>query len=113
MHWVFLTLAILGEVTGTSLMKIFISDGYLVTGSLAAMFSVAISYLFLSQATLRIPVAFANAAWEGLGMVLIALISYTWLNEQINAIQLAGILLAIIGIVVVHIGYSQTEGKTS
>lgn len=46
MHWVFLTLAILGEVVGTSLMKIFISDGYLVTGSLAAMVSVAISYLF-------------------------------------------------------------------
>lgn len=113
MHWVFLTLAILGEVLGTSLMKIFISDGYLVTGSLAAMVSVAISYLFLSQATLRIPVAFANAAWEGLGMVLIALISYRWLNEQISLIQLIGIVFAVIGIVIIHIGYSQAEGNAS
>lgn len=109
MHWVFLTLAIVGEVVGTSLMKVFISEGYLIAGTAIAMMAVGLSYLFLSRATIRIPVTFANAAWEGIGMVLIAFISYLWLQEQISMVQAAGIVLSLVGIAVIHHGYQQEE----
>lgn len=112
MHWVFLTLAIIGEVVGTSLMKVFISEGYLIAGTVIAMMAVAISYLFLSRATIRIPVAFANAAWEGIGMVLIAFVSYLWLQEQISLVQMGGIVLSLIGIAVIHYGYEQEKEET-
>lgn len=109
MHWVFLTLAIVGEVLGTSLMKVFSSEGHIVLGTLVAMFAVGVSYLLLSQATLRISVTFANAAWEGLGMILITVVSFVWLQEQVSLFQLLGVVLALVGIAVVHYGYHQTE----
>lgn len=109
MHWVFLTLAIVGEVIGTLLMKLFISEGYLIAGTVIAMMAVGLSYLFLSRATIRIPVTFANAAWEGIGMVLIAIVSFLWLHEQISVAQAAGIILALVGITVIHHGYQQEE----
>lgn len=109
MHWVFLTLAIIGEVVGTSLMKLFVDEGYLVAGTAVAMLAVGLSYLLLSRATIRIPVTFANAAWEGIGMVLIAFISYLWLQEQISVVQAIGIALSLVGIAVIHHGYQQEE----
>lgn len=109
MHWVFLTLAIVGEVLGTSLMKVFSSEGHIVLGTLVAMFAVGVSYLLLSQATLRISVTFANAAWEGLGMILITVVSFVWLQEQVSLFQLLGVGLALVGIGVVHYGYHQAE----
>ena len=112
MHWVFLTLAIVGEVAGTSLMKAFINEGYLLIGTLVAMAAIAVSYMLLGKATLRIPVAFANAAWEGLGMVLIALVSFIWLHEQISTTQFIGIALSLIGIAVIHHGYNQDESTS-
>lgn len=112
MHWVFLTLAIVGEVLGTSLMKVFSSEGHVLLGTLVAMSAVGISYLLLSQATLRISITFANAAWEGLGMVLITGISFVWLQEQISPLQLVGLVLSLIGIGVVHYGYHQADEAT-
>ena len=109
MHWVFLTLAIVGEVLGTSLMKVFISEGYLVAGTTTAMMAVGLSYLLLSRATIRIPVTFANAAWEGIGMVLIAAVSYLWLQEHISILQAIGIVLSLLGIIIIHYGYQQEE----
>lgn len=112
MHWVFLTLAIIGEVAGTSLMKLFIDEGYVVAGTAVAMIAVGTSYLLLSRATIRIPVTFANAAWEGIGMVLIAFVSFLWLQEQISVVQAIGIVLSLIGITVIHHGYHQAETET-
>lgn len=112
MHWVFLTLAIVGEVAGTSLMKVFISEGYLIAGTAIAMMAVGLSYLLLSRATIRIPVAFANAAWEGIGMVLIAFVSYLWLQEQISLAQMGGIVLSLVGITVIHYGYEQENEES-
>lgn len=94
-------------------MKVFISEGYLIAGTVTAMIAVGISYLLLSRATIRIPVAFANAAWEGIGMVLIAIVSFLWLHEQISPTQTAGIILSLVGIAVIHYGYSQEEEKAA
>lgn len=111
MHWVFLTLAIIGEALGTSLMKFLVSDGYLVTGSLMAMASIAVSYTLLGKATAFLSVAFANATWECMGMVLIAAISFLFLKENISTTQLAGMVLSVIGIVIIHFGYQNNQSK--
>lgn len=109
MHWVFLVLAVIGEVIGTSIMKIFVSDGYLVAGIFSATIAIGISYCLLSQATIKLPVALANAAWESLGMVFIACTSFLFLKENISTTQFAGIALALIGIAVVHRGYQHND----
>lgn len=111
MHWVFLTLAVVGETLGTSAMKVFVSDGYLVTGIILAMVTIGISYTLLSKATVYLSIAFANAAWECIGMVIIAAISFLFLKENISLIQFTGMILSIIGIVVIHFGYKKSKAS--
>ncbi len=109
MHWFYLTAAVSAEVIGTTLMKFLVSADQLALGTLAALTMIALAYLFLGKATVRIPVALANAFWEGLGMILIALVSLQLLGETISLLQGAGIGVAIVGIVVLNYGHYQQE----
>ncbi len=112
MHWIFLILAVVGEVLGTTLMKLIVGEGYLLYGSLVAVAMIGLSYLLLSRATLRIPITLANAFWEGMGMVLIALVSLLWLGEQITEYQVAGLALALVGVGVTHYGYFRQQQES-
>lgn len=112
MHWLYLSLAVFAEVVGTIGMKHLISVGQLIQGTLAALAMIALAYLFLGRATLRIPVAVANAFWEGLGIVLIAFASYVLLGEQISFMQGIGIATAVLGIGIINYGHHQ-QGQTS
>ncbi|MFB9356085.1 DMT family transporter [Sneathiella chinensis] len=109
MHWVYLMLAVVGEVIGTTAMKALMVDGHQVIGTLIALGTVGLAYALMSRATLRIPVALANAFWEGFGMILIALISFWVLDEYIAPLQAAAIVLAVVGIVIVNYGHYQQE----
>src|SRR5690554_1742971 len=93
-------------------MKWFVNQGYMLWGTLFVAFMVGLAYLSLSQATSRIPVALANAFWEGLGMLLIALVSFAFLGESISLGQAAALVLAIVGIVIINYGsYLQSKNK--
>ncbi|GGO67325.1 DMT family transporter [Bowmanella pacifica] len=109
MHWLFLILAVVGEVIGTIGMKLLVEANQHFYGMLLAAGMVGLAYLLLSQATSIIPVALANAFWEGLGMVLIALGSLYFLGEHISALQMGAIVLALAGIGVLHYGHHLSE----
>lgn len=109
MHWVYLSLAILGEVFGTTMMKVLVDQGQEEAGILLAISMIALSYGFLSQATDKIPVAIANAFWEGSGMVLIAAGAVFIIGESISWLQWLALLSAIVGIAVTHLGYHLQE----
>ncbi|WP_367715312.1 SMR family transporter [Nitratireductor sp. GISD-1A_MAKvit] len=110
MHWFYLIAAVIAEVVGTTLMKFLVSGGALLQGTLAAIVMIGIAYLFLGRATLRIPVALANAFWEGLGMIMIAVTSLYLLDETISPVQGIGIFVALLGIAVINYGhYRQGE----
>lgn len=111
MHWIFLILAVVGEVLGTTLMKLIVGEGYLFYGTLVAVTMIGLSYLFLSRATLRIPITLANAFWEGMGMVLIALVSLLWLGEQISEYQVAGLALALVGVALTNYGHFHQQAR--
>lgn len=111
MHWMFLILAVIGEVLGTTLMKLIVEEGYLLYGTLVAVAMVGLSYLLLSRATLRIPITLANAFWEGMGMVLIALMSLLWLGEQITGYQAAGLVLALVGVGLTNYGHHYQQSQ--
>ncbi|MBR9828489.1 MAG: multidrug efflux SMR transporter [Oceanospirillales bacterium] len=113
MHWIFLILAVVGEVLGTTLMKLVVEEGYLLYGTLIALVMVGFSYLLLSRATLHIPITLANAFWEGVGMVLIALASLLWLGEQISGLQAAGLVLALVGVALTNYGHYYQEQQES
>lgn len=93
--WIALFSAIACEVTGTLALKLLgLGTPWLaaaVTGSL-----VVLSYLLLSLAFRRIPVAVAFAVWEAVGLVAVTLLGALLLGEHLTPAQglaLAGLLL--------------------
>jgi small multidrug resistance pump len=98
MHWIFLILAILFEVSGTTNMKL--SHGFtrLVPSILIFVFY-SISFTFLTLALKKIDISIAYAIWSGLGTALIATIGILLFKEPLTALKLISIVLVIAGVV--------------
>jgi len=101
--WLFLALAIATEVAGLTVMKAASqSEGY---GGHAVMYmSIALSYFFLAKAVKTIPVGVAYAIWEGSGVALITLVSVFVFNHVLNTQEMAGLVMAVSGILLVNAG---------
>ncbi|MBW3139311.1 multidrug efflux SMR transporter [Ferrimonas balearica] len=109
--WGFLTLAIVTEVAGTSMMSVFSEDNWLKYLMLYAF--IGTSYYFLAKAAKRIPIGIAYALWEGFGISLIALVGIFWLGQIPSLLTAIGLMLAIVGIVMVTLGEEQSEASAS
>ncbi|CCQ74453.1 multidrug efflux SMR transporter [Magnetospira sp. QH-2] len=102
MAWIWLTLAILLEVAGTTAMKF--SDGFtnLVPTLLVAVFyTSSFSLLILVMKTLDLSLAYA--VWAGVGTALVATIGILWFKEPVTALKMISIGLIIIGVVGLHL----------
>ena len=98
MAQVYLILAILFEVMGTSTMKL--SDGFQnILPSIAVYLCYAISIALLIMAVRVIDISIAYAIWSALGMVLIATIGIFWFKEPATTWKIASIGVIIIGVV--------------
>ncbi|MGJ8514489.1 DMT family transporter [Carnimonas bestiolae] len=101
--WAFLLGAVVMEVVGTSFMTISAREdalwGYAVMAA-----AIAISYFLLAQAVRAIPLGLAYAIWEGLGLTLIALVGLSVFGEALSFAKVAGLLLAVGGIVMISSG---------
>ena len=108
MHWIYLTIAILLEVSGTTCMKI--SDGFTkLTPTLFIFFFYGLSFTFLSLTLRVLPIAVTYAIWSALGTALITVIGVIWFNESISAIKLSFLLLIIIGVAGLHFSQEQVH----
>jgi small multidrug resistance pump len=98
MMWLYLVLAILLEVSGTTCMKL--SEGFtkLVPSILLFVFY-SLSFGMLTLALKRIDVSVAYAVWSGVGTALIATIGVLWFKEPITALKLISLALIIGGVV--------------
>ncbi len=106
--WACLTVAIVAEVVGTSFMAHAARDGGW-TGYLVMAGALALSYFFLAQSVRRIAVGVAYAVWEGLGLTLLTVVGLTVFGESLSLQQLAGLVLAVVGIVCVTLGRRTDE----
>ena len=98
MHWVYLALAIVFEVGGTTCMKL--SEGLTKPVFAVLIFVLyAISFLALTLALKKIDLGLSYAIWAGVGTAAIALIGYIWFKEPMGAIKIGSIVLIIIGVV--------------
>ena len=98
MTWLYLALAILLEVSGTTCMKL--SQGFtkLVPSILIFVFY-TLSMGMLTLALKGIDVSVAYAVWSGVGTALIATIGVLWFKEPVTALKLISVGLIIIGVV--------------
>ncbi len=98
MAWIYLVIAIILEVCGTTMMKLSRGLSVLVPSLLVFVFY-GFSLAALALALKRIEVGIAYAIWSGLGTVLITAVGVAWFNESTGAIKLASIGLIIVGVV--------------
>jgi len=98
MTWLYLILAILLEVTGTTCMKL--SEGFTKTmPSILLFVFYTLSFGMLTLALKRIDVSLAYAVWSGVGTALIATIGILWFKEPASPLKLVSIGLIIVGVV--------------
>lgn len=102
MKWLYLSLAILSEVTATSALKS--AEGFTkITPSVIVITGYGISFFFLSLTLKYIPVGIAYAIWSGVGISLISVIGYFFFKQSIDAPAAAGIILIMSGIIIINL----------
>ncbi|SFK43449.1 DMT family transporter [Methylophaga sulfidovorans] len=107
-HWIYLAIAIVAEVIATSALKAsneftrLVPTIIVVTGYLTAFY-------FLTLSLRVIPVGIAYAIWAGLGIVLIAIISWIMYGQKLDLPALLGMGLIISGVLVINL-FSKTGG---
>jgi small multidrug resistance pump len=103
MSWMYLGIAIILEVMGTTCMKL--SNGFTETVPSIMMFILyGLSFYLMALALKSIDVSIAYAIWAGMGTVLIVTVGILWFKEPVNAIKIISIGLIVIGIVGLNYG---------
>lgn len=100
--WVFLSLAIMLELSGTVSMKLSESFSRLVPSVLMFFFYGA-SFTFLNFALGYIDVSTAYAVWSGVGIVLIALVGYFVFHERLSLASILWIVVIVAGVIGLNI----------
>lgn len=102
MGYLYLAVAIVAEVIGTSALKA--AEGF--TRPLPSLLVVAgygTAFYFLSLVLRTIPVGVAYAIWSGVGVALIAVIGWAVYRQALDAGAIAGIALIVAGVVVIQV----------
>jgi len=102
LSWIYLIIAIILEVSGTTCMKL--SDGLTRTLPSISMFVLyGLSFGFLALALKKIDLSIAYAVWAGMGTALIATVGILWFKEPVSAAKIISLGLLIIGVIGLHL----------
>jgi len=102
MAYIYLTLAIVTEVIGTSLLKSTAEFTKLVP-SIVVIVSYLLSFYFLTLTLRTIPVGITYAIWAGLGIFLVSVIAAIMYKQIPDVASMIGMGLIISGVVVIHL----------
>ena len=102
MHWLYLTLAILSEVAGTTCMKL--SAGFTKSWpSLLMWLFYGVCFYFLTLSLKKVDVSIAYAIWSGVGTALIATLGVLYFREPMSILKFVGLAAIIGGVVALNI----------
>jgi len=106
MQWLYLLIAIVGEVVGTSTLKA--TEGFTrPLPSLIVIIVYAIAFYFLSLPLRTIPVGIAYALWGGIGIVLITFTGWIFYKQPLDLAAIIGIGCILLGVIVINL-FSKT-----
>lgn len=98
MAWLVLTVSILFEVTGTTLMKL--SQGLTILWpSVGVFICYAISLAGVTVVLKHIELSIAYAIWSGAGTAITAMIGIGWFKEPVSALKLVSLVLVVVGVI--------------
>jgi small multidrug resistance pump len=102
MAYVYLMIAIVGEVIGTSMLKT--SEGMSkLWPTCASILAYAVTFYFLSLTLKTIPTGIAYAIWSGVGIVLITAIGWVFFKQALDAAAICGLGLILAGVLVIQL----------
>ena len=102
MGYIYLTIAIVAEVIGTSALKA--SEEFTrLWPSVTVVISYMVSFYFLAMVLKTIPVGIAYAIWSGLGVALISLLGVLLFKESLDLAGSIGIALIVSGVLVINL----------
>jgi small multidrug resistance pump len=102
MEYLFLAVAIIGELIGTTFIKY--SEGFTkLLPSVVCIAAYGISFYCFSKALLNINLSIAYATWCGVGIVATTVISVLIFKQAISGWGVFGIALIIVGTVLVNL----------
>ncbi|AVT80627.1 DMT family transporter [Rhodopseudomonas palustris] len=101
MHWLYLLIAIVAEVVGTSALKA--SQGFTVLlPSVLVVVGYGAAFYFLSLTLTSISVGIAYALWSGIGIVLISGVGWLWFGQALDTAAMVGIAFIITGVGIIN-----------
>jgi small multidrug resistance pump len=101
MSYVYLAIAIIAEVIGTSALKASEEFTRLVP-SIIVVVGYAVAFFFLSLTLRTIPVGIAYAIWAGAGIALIVAVGAVLFRQVPDLAGLVGLALIVAGVVIVN-----------
>jgi small multidrug resistance pump len=102
MSYIYLAIAVLAEVAGTSLLKA--TEGFTKPWPTAiVLVAYGLAFWMLSLSLKTMSVAIVYALWCGAGIVLIAVIGWLVLKQPLDVPALIGIGLILAGVVVINL----------
>ena len=106
MKYVFLFLAIILEVFGSSMLLK--SESFSkIKPTLLMIVAFVGAFYFLSKALKFMPLSITYALWAGVGLVLTALVSFFVFKQKLDAAALIGIAFILVGVLVINL-FSKT-----
>lgn len=106
MAYLYLAIAIVSEVVGTSALKA--SQEFTKLGpSLIVLAGYVTAFYFLTLTLRTMPVGIAYAVWAGVGIVLICLVSWILYKQTLDWPALVGIGFITVGVILIN-GFSGT-----
>ena len=107
MGYVFLGFAIIGEVIATTFLKFTSGERSIWWAYPIVGVGYVLAFWMLSLTLGRgVPLGIAYALWAGIGVVLVAIISWVFFNESLTWLQILGMALVIAGAVLLELGAS-------
>jgi len=98
MRWLYLGIAIILEILGTSLLKLSNGNEKWHISVLAIVFY-ALCFLFLAKALKYMEIATAYAIWSGVGIAATAFMGFLFFKESVTLMKVICILLILVGVI--------------
>ena len=109
MGYVFLGLAIIGEVIATTFLKFTSGERTIWWAYPIVGVGYVLAFWMLSLTLGRgVPLGIAYALWAGIGVVLVAVISWVVFGESLTWLQIVGMALVIAGVMLLELGARHT-----
>ena len=106
MSWLMLVVAIAAEVIATSTLKS--TEGFTrLWPSVVVVVCYEIAFILLALTLKKIPVGVVYAVWSGVGVALVTLIAWLFLDQTLDAAGIVGVSLIVGGVVVIN-AFSKT-----